>query len=185
MKAQWNKNFGIPKLTLKHFHTMRTKIILTGLLAILISSCTSSRYLPSMDKIDVNQYGSYIKINRKTTANIDGELIAIDNNKIVILTKTTKICVTVPLNDVNHFNLRYAKPKHYGWTIPVFTLATIAHGFGFILTAPLNLIVTISVTATGRLAFKYNDKNMTYDKLKMFARFPQGIPPDIDLASIK
>jgi hypothetical protein len=26
---------------------------------------------------------------------------------------------------------------------------------------------------------------MTYDKLKMFARFPQGIPPDIDLASIK
>ena len=164
---------------------MKTKIILTGLLAIIISSCTSPRYLPSSDKIDINQNGSYINIISKTTANIDGELIAIDSNKIVILLETTNKCMTVPINDVKRFKLRYAKPKHYGWTIPVYTLATIGHGLFLLITAPINLIVTISVTASGENAFQYSDKNMTYDKLKMFARFPQGIPPNIDLANIK
>jgi hypothetical protein len=185
MKPQWNKNFGIQKLTLKPFHTMRNKIIIAGLIAIIISSCTSPRYLPTSDKIDVNEYGSYIKIIRKTTFNIDGELIAIDSNKIIVLTEDTKKCVTVPVNEVKRFSLRYAQSKHYGWTIPVYTLATISHGYFLTLTAPLNLIVTISVTAASENAFKYSDKNMTYDKLKMFARFPQGIPTNIDLESIK
>lgn len=151
----------------------------------IISSCTSPRYLPSSDKIDVNEYGSYIKIFHKTASNIDGELIAIDSNKIVVLTEESKKCVTVPISEVKRFTLRYAKPKHYGWTIPVFTLPTIAHGWFLIFTAPVNLIVTISVTAGGENAFKYSNKNMTYDKLKIFARFPQGIPPNIDIASIK
>ncbi len=164
---------------------MRTKIILTILCAVIISSCTSPRYLPSADKIDVNAYGSYIKIIRKTTSKITGELIAIDSNKIVVLTESDSKCVTVPISDVERFKLRYAKPKHYSWTIPVYTLATIGHGLLLIFTAPINLIVTISVTASGESAFKYSDKNMTYDKLRMFARFPQGIPTNIDIASIK
>ncbi len=164
---------------------MKNKIILIGLLAIIISSCTSPRYLPSSDKIDVNQNGSYIKVIRKTTANIDGELIAIDSNKIVVLSETTNKCMTVPINDVKRFKLQYAKPKYYGWTIPVYTLATIGHGLFLIFTAPINLIVTISVTASGESAFKYSKKNMTYDKLKMFARFPQGVPTNIDIANIK
>ena len=164
---------------------MKTKIILTGLIAIIISSCTSPRYLPSSDKIDVNQYGSYININRKTTSNVDGELIAIDSNKIVILLETTNKCMTVPINDVKRFKLQYAKPKHYGWTIPLGIVLPFIHGLYSVFTLPIHLIVTISVTSSGERAFQYSDKNMTYDKLRMFARFPQGIPPNIDLASIK
>ena len=164
---------------------MKNKILFIGLLTLIISSCTSPRYLPSSDKIDVNEYGSYIKIVHKTASNIDGELIAIDSNKIIVLAEDTKKCMTVPISEVKRFSLRYAQPKHYGWTIPVFTLATIAHGWFLILTAPVNLIVTISVTAGGENAFKYSDKNMTYDKLKMFARFPQGIPTNIDIANVK
>lgn len=59
------------------------------------------------------------------------------------------------------------------------------HGAISIFTLPIHLIVTITATATGENAFKYSDKNMTYDKLRMFARFPQGIPPNIKLANIK
>lgn len=164
---------------------MKTNIALIGLLIIFFSSCTSPRYLPSSDKIDVNEYGSYIKIIHKTAYNIDDELIAIDSNKIVVLTEQTKKCLTIPISEIKHFKLRYAKQKHYEWTIPVFTLATIAHGSFLKFTAPANLIVTISVTASGENAFKYSDKDMSYEKLRMFARFPQGIPSNIDLASIK
>lgn len=164
---------------------MKTKTLLIGLIAIIISSCASPEYLPLPDNIDMNEYGSYITIIHKTANNIEGELIAIDSNQIVVLTNEEKKCVTVPLGEVQRFSLEYAIPKHYGWTIPVFTVATIAHGWFLILTAPINFIVTMSVTAAGEKAFKYTDKKMTYDKLKMFARFPQGIPTNIDLASIK
>ncbi|HQW94759.1 MAG: hypothetical protein KBF75_12850 [Saprospiraceae bacterium] len=164
---------------------MKIKIFMIGLIAITISSCTSARYLPSSDNIDVNEYGSYIKIIHKTSESIKGELIAFDSSKIVVLEEETKKCVKVPITDIQKFKLRYAQPKHYGWTILAYTLATIGHGIFMAYTAPINLIVTISVTVSGETAFQYSDKNITYDILKMFARFPQGIPPNMDLASIK
>jgi hypothetical protein len=164
---------------------MKTKFLFTGLLAIIICSCTSPRYLPSSDKIDVDPYGSYIKIVRKTASNITGELIAIDSTNIVVLSESESKCATIPITDVMRFKLYYAKPKHYGWTIPVYTLATISHGILLIITAPLNLLVTISVTVSGERTFIYNNRNMTYDKIRMFARYPQGIPPGITMTSIK
>lgn len=185
MKPQWNKSFGIQKSTLKHFHTMQTKIILLGLLAVIMSSCVYPRYLPSSDKIDINPNGSYIKIFRRTSTNITGEFIAIDSTKLVVLSELEHKCLTIPIAEIKRFKLRYAKPKNYGWTIPGYTFATICHGFLLVITAPLNLIVTVSVTSSGERAFKYSNKNISYDKLKMFARFPQGIPSDIDTASIK
>jgi hypothetical protein len=164
---------------------MKIKIFITGLIALIISSCSSPRYLPTSDKIDVNEYGSHIIINRKNSSKIDGELIAIDSNKIIVLTEGYGECVIVSITDVQSFQLRYAKPKHYGWTIPVYTLSTITHGYFAYITAPISLIVTICVTSSGESSFKLSEKNITYNKLKMFARFPQGIPPNIDLRSIK
>ena len=163
---------------------MKTNIFILGLFLVLLNSCSTPSYLPSSDQIDVNEYGSHIRF-RTSYSNIEGELIAIDSTEITVLLAEKRTCVTFPLNEVNLFKLSYAQPKHYGRKIPVYTLATIAHGFWLILTAPLNLIVTISVSASGENAFTYSDNNMTYDKLRMFARFPQGIPPNIDLESIK
>jgi hypothetical protein len=171
---------------------MNIKIMLLGLLfTAFFTNCDSSRhlpgYLPKPDEIDVNQYGSYIKINKVNKDAINGEIIAIDSSQLVVLIKKNGLsnCVSVPLNEVNRFTIQYAKSKHYGWTIPVFTFSTITHGFLSILTAPVNLIVTTSVTAGGAKAFKYSEKDITFDKLKMFARFPQGIPPNIDTAQLK
>jgi len=163
---------------------MKTNIALIGLLIVFLSSCSSPKYLPSADKIDVNEYGSYIKLSCKTGVNIVGELIAIDNNEIIVLTEEIRPCMTVPVNEVKQFKLKYAKPKNYTWTIPVYTLATLGHGYFFLFSAPVNLSMTI-LTASGVNVFTYSDKDITYDKLKMFARFPQGIPANIDLTSIK
>ncbi len=163
---------------------MKTKIIFIGLLAIMISSCSYPKYLPTSSQIDVNKFGSYIDINRHTGADIRGELISIDSNQIVVLKESAHNCVTIPITDVKNFKLQYAKSKEYAWTNVVYTLATISHGGFLLLSLPVNLIVTISVTSSGHKAFRYSDKNMTYDNLKMFARFPQGVPPNIDLANI-
>lgn len=93
-------------------------------------------------------------------------------------------CITVAIKDIKRFTLRYAKPKHYGWTIPVYTLFCFTHGIAAIYTLPINLIVTITVTISGENAFQYKQRYITYEKLNMFARFPQGIQPHIDLAGI-
>ncbi len=164
---------------------MKNKIILTGLLIFILSSCSSLIYLPSSEKINVNENGSFIRINSQTKSSIEGELISIDSNNIIILNAKKNLCETIPLKDVNRFNLRYAKPKHYGWTIPTAIILPAIHGVYSLFTIPINLIVTISVTSSGENAFTYNKKNITFDKLKMFARFPQGLPSNIDIANIK
>jgi len=143
------------------------------------------KYLPSTEKIDVNPHGSYVRIFFKNNTEVSGELIAIDTSNIVVLTSHSKICVTVPVSAVKRFSLRYAKPKNHSWTIFAFTSFTVAHGYFLIYTAPLNFIVTSAVTLSGAQAYRYNHRNMTYDKMRMFARFPQGIPENIDMESIK
>jgi hypothetical protein len=164
---------------------MRTEIILIGLFAMAISGCVSQKYLPSVNNIDINQHGSYIQIRSKTKL-VSGELIAVDSMNLVILSKQEKKCISVPVKDIKSFTLYYAKPKNYGWSIPVFTLLTpFIHGSFAVLTIPVGLIVSISATISGEQAFTYTNKNMNYKNLEMFARFPQGIPPGVDLASIE
>ena len=184
---------------------MKNKLFITLVLAVVISSCSTPQYLPGSDFIDVNQYGSYITIKQTTQAIVKGELLALDSIKLIVLVENenSKKPVVVPINEVSRFILLYARPKHYGWTIPTGLALPLLpfsdpdkvdpagggkmpfHGFYALLSIPINLIVTISVTKAGEKAFTYSNKKMTYDKLKMFARFPQGIPPNIDIASIK
>jgi hypothetical protein len=174
-------------LTLKHSLTMKNKLIILLFTAVILSSCAAPGYLPFPNEVGVNQYGSFIHIHRITGTDIKGELIALDSNQLIVLVpcNSSAKSVIVPMNEIRHFTLRYARSKHYGWTIPVYTLATISHGFFLLFTAPVNFIVTVSVTTKGNKAYMYNDKNLTYEQLKMFARFPEGIPSTIDLASIK
>lgn len=170
---------------------MKTKIAAILLLLIIYCGCSVPSYLPSSDNIGVNEFGAYIHLRSNLESIIDGELIAIDNKNIIVLCQKTKKCVPIKLSEVKKFSLRYAKPKNYGWTIPIVLILPAIHGFYSLLTLPINLITTISVTAGGYNAFKYTNKDLAYNKelaferLKMFARFPNGIPPNIDLDSIK
>jgi hypothetical protein len=164
---------------------MKTKLFILVLVAVFNINCSTPTYLPSSKEIGVHQFGSYIKIKHKNNSYTSGELIAIERNKIIVLKQIEQTCVTVPISDVDKFKLNYAKPKNYEWTIPFGVLLPFIHGSFSYVTLPIHLLGTISVTAAGKNAFKYSEKNMTYDQLRMFARFPQGIPRDVDLSSIK
>jgi hypothetical protein len=167
---------------------MKTKLIisLAGIILIL-SACTSALYLPKPDAIGINQYGSYIKLRVTGSQAIKGELLAVDKNNLYVLADTaaTKKVTIVPVSQISKFKLLYATPKNYVWTIPLSLLATISHGWYLMFTAPANLITTGAITASGFEAFTYNNKIITYEQLKKFARFPQGIPPTVNIASIK
>ncbi len=164
---------------------MKSKIVLTCLLAIFMIECKTPRNLPTYDKLSVNEFGAYIKVIHRTSYDIEGELIAIDSNTIVVLNEEDSNCVAIPVTEVKRFKLICAKQKRYGWSIPLGLGLPFIHGAYSLLTFPLHLIVTISVTATGQRAFKYKDEELNYKKLSMFARFPQGIPENLSLTKIK
>jgi hypothetical protein len=164
---------------------MKTNVAIYAFLLALLCGCNSQKQLPKSSQIDVFQYGSYIEVHLHKSSTIKGELIALDSNEIVVLNKKTKICEKIALEKVKSFNLKYANSPNYGPSVPLLSLLTLSHGYYMLITLPLNLIVTMSVTLSGEYGFSYSHKDMTYEKLKMFARFPQGIPPNIDIEDIK
>jgi hypothetical protein len=164
---------------------MKNSLFIYGLVAIAVCGCTAPPYLPPADEIDVSKFGSHIKIIRKNAPALAGELIAIDRQQIIVLPQDSRRCEMVSIDEVKRFTLRYARPRHYGWTIPLGFFISFVHGMFFILSEPVNLVVTVIVTVSGETDFKYSDKNMTYEQLTMFARFPQGIPPQVDWKQIR
>lgn len=96
-----------------------------------------------------------------------------------------KKSVIIPSKEISGFKLQYAKTKNYWWIIPVFTLATALHGLYLIGSATVNIVFTTTVAISGKNTYQYSDMQGTYRELKKFARFPQGIQSNIDLASIE
>ncbi len=147
----------------------------------IVFGCSSPRYLPQSGEIDVNQYGSFINISRIHGGGVHGELLAVDTTTLIVLTDSgnQEVVKKVPVADVNSFSLRYARARNYWWTVPVFLAVTVSHGAFLVITAPVNLAVTLGVAAGGQNAYKYSSDEISYLQLKMFARFPAGIPPNL------
>jgi hypothetical protein len=166
---------------------MKNKTGLLALLLILLGGCNAGlpKYLPSADQLGVNEHGSYISLSMQDGPGLQGELIAIDTDSIVVLEKSTQSCVVMPVSGIKRYSLYYAQPKNYAWTIPLYSLVTISHGWFMIISFPVNLISTSIIYREGKNAYRYRANEISYESLKMFARFPAGLPPGIDLASIR
>jgi hypothetical protein len=167
---------------------MKTKpafLLLPALFALLLGACQTAKYLPDSTEIGYGLYGGQIELRKTDKQFLEGELIALDSTSLLIRQDADKGCVQVPIAEVKNFTLRYARPKKYWWSVPVYTLVTLSHGAYLIYSAPANAIVTNTVAITGENAYQYSHKQLTYDQLRMFARFPQGLPPGIKPEAIK
>ena len=169
---------------------MKNKILNIINAILFLQYCSAPSYIPKSEELDVNPYGSFIIVYQKTNPTIKGELLAIDDEKLVVLVDRTSeeknsYAVELPLKNIDSFTLTYAQPVNYSWSIFTHTLLCLTHGFYSLISFPINLIVTVSLSAGGALSYKYSEKEMTFEKLKMFARFPQGFPPAIKLEDIK
>ncbi len=166
---------------------MKTKSFALGLLSVAaLNGCMTPRYVPKPQAIDTNHYGSYITIKGISGGTIRGELIAADTNQLVVLASKGKAqwVADVSVASIESFKLQYAY-ANYGWTVPLYALSTISHGWYLLLMLPANLIVTSVATTNGKKHFQYTEKTIPYKDLAMFARFPQGLPPQIERLSIQ
>ena len=157
---------------------MKINLISFICIIIFLCACSAPKYLPTSETIDINEYGSYIRVAQYSGKWTNGELIAIDHTSLIIMDDRVKKCVKVPVQEIENYTLKYAYKKEPKYVL----FTTIFHGFYLIFTAPANLLI---LKISENDAFTYNQKNLGYNELRMFARYPQGIPPNIELSGIK
>lgn len=164
---------------------MKNKCTFCFFFCFVLISCATPSYLPEPERIPNHPFGSYIKLECKAGKNFSGELISVEKDHIILLGENTGKCVVVEKSQIQAFSLQYAQAKRYGWTIPVSSLVSLTHGVFAVFTLPVNLITSIAVTTGGANAFVYKSENLAYKDLKMFARFPQGLPENVLLSDIR
>lgn len=166
---------------------MRTRIIAIGLATFLTAACSISfpEYLPRAKEVKVNPNGAYLKLSCNPGPDVAGELIAVEEDAFIVLPQDSSHCQAIPLINVTDFDLYFAKPPNHWPAFALTFLSTVTHGIFLIFTAPVNLLVGGSVALSARSSVRYTPKNATANKLKLFARFPQGLPPGVDWEDIR
>lgn len=154
----------------------------------LFSGCSSPKHLSSPKDLKYHVKGLYAQVNiYGTFKHIHGEIIAANANEITVLPFDSKDNITTIAKDnIQTINvlisLTVNNPKKINTWASLVNLTSIGHGFYGIFTLPINMSVTAGIT-NSKYSMKYPD-NISWDKLSKFARFPQGIPKQIDLNSI-
>ncbi|MEO5905952.1 MAG: hypothetical protein ABIQ11_04465 [Saprospiraceae bacterium] len=160
---------------------MNFKISILACLVILLGGCAGQKFLPTSTQVQHNQYGSLVHVGRRLQPTLSGELIALDSNHVFVLSTKTNTCTATPFNQISQVSVKYATKKDGAPIILLYSvLFPISHG----LFAPISILVN-SIASSAIVSNAYTYKNLPRVKLNMFARFPQGIPPNLDINKIK
>ncbi len=167
-----------------------------------------SGWLPYAQETQREAYGGWIHLEYRAGLGFDGEgdprdvsgeLVTISEDSVFVLTGrtlTARALTSVPRATLEVYDSRsgdVARMTLGG------TLATVTHGFGLVLTAPLWILTgclsSAALSNQGRLTVDSSRVAMSAQRagrtvwgraswkdLSRFARFPQGFPPGLDRA---
>jgi hypothetical protein len=132
-------------------------------------------------------YGGWIELTHSDSAEqrTEGELIAVSADSIWVLSGSR--AVVVPTTTVRNGKLTaYAAEKGNLTTwVTVGALATLSNGGFLLFTAPMWIIGGSLVVGGESRAPERKVPPLTWAELALFARFPQGIPPGLELTSLQ
>ncbi len=167
---------------------MRRISVLLLLLVTLMSSCGLPSYVPEVKDVGSSPYGSYIKLRLEDRSHLKGELLAVDHTHLTLLNDATDTpsLEKIALERIRRFELYYAaSPSLYGALIPVSAIVTLPLGLFWPIVGLANVVVTTTVAENARTSYRYTESELPADQLYMFARFPQGLPPQFSLDAIR
>lgn len=150
-----------------------------------MTSCKYPDYLPKHTAVKDSPYGCHLYIKHTTGAEKHGELIGVDKDHVFLLDRETEMVTGIPINSIAKFKGQFARSVDYWQYIGPNLLLTLAHGQYILLTAPLNALVMGVINVSGKGAYSFSNRDFTYEELRMFARYPQGIPRGVKLDEIK
>ncbi|HJZ86762.1 MAG TPA: hypothetical protein VKN99_16405 [Polyangia bacterium] len=168
----------------------------------LAGGCASSfaprNYLRPPREAARTPYGGWLTLWQPSGELLSGELIAVDQRRVWLLTylrmpfsdvidiKRPLRLLEVPLAQVVEARLAWYETGEAGltaWTV-LGTLSTIGNGFILVFTGPLWAAVgSVSAARESRAAL-VNYPPWPLPGMAMYARFPQGLPPGVDEARL-
>ncbi|GAA3560767.1 hypothetical protein [Snuella lapsa] len=168
----------------------RLHIILSAL--ILVLSCGTPKTLISPKNFKFDVKGLFVKCKLLDNSFIKGELIEVTPETIRVLTnekeENIKTFKKENINNVEIFvSSIYDNPKIINRWSTLMPVTSVGHGFFGIFSLPVNIGVAISMNSTSQSSsyrMKYPD-NISWNEMSKFARFPQGIPNNIDMNQIE
>jgi len=168
--------------------------LLSGLLLLaILPACMPPKHLPTPGGLKYFTKGCYIKatyLNEEgRREHLKGEIIAVENEKLYLLEKTNNTAPTV----VAYSQEKFLQTDVFVSTIVedptilsiwggLLPLTSISHGFFGVLSLPVLLTTSFSGKGTYRVGFP---RGANWEEIRKFARFPQGLPANIDLISIQ
>jgi len=174
------------------------KNLIFGLSICLLTGCAAtyapSGWLPDTDKISSQAFGGWMTVvtlpdtieSEERWLQYGGEFIADDDINLYLLFDSLYIIPKIEITKVT-LELDQKTPAYGIWTLGGI-LSTASHGYYMIVTTPLWLISGISVTAGESARDRYETENPEPDfwtNVRKFARFPMGIPENIDLKNLR
>lgn len=169
------------------------KNISTFIGILLILSCSSPKHLPKPKDFKYHVKGLHMELVTNNDVTILGEIIEAksDSVKILPLQINKRSITTISKNDIKKadviISLTSDDPKKISTWGGLLNITSIGHGFFGLFTLPINLLATSSMSnsaAKGNYRMKYPN-DVSWEMLKKFARFPQGIPSHIKLEDIQ
>jgi hypothetical protein len=176
-----------------------SKLTFLLLIPLLFSSfsCISVRDgIPTPTEFKSYTYGMYIKTENRTRRvkgrYVDGEIIAVEKGRMYILTNKN----VEPLRFVDRITLQEAHisialqvndPERIKKKNQLIGLIHLVHGWWNIFTFPLTGVPRQAIVgrAVRKAYYVKYPEDITWNDLSKFARFPQGMPPNVKLEEIK
>lgn len=145
-------------------------------------------WLVEPEKAQTQAFGFWTTVEYSTDSSLKlahGELIAINKGKLYLL--GYEGLIGIPTEKIHRVKIFLYKSKEQTieyWAL-LGTLSTISHGYSLIFSAPVwiisGIICAIGESKSGVLEYPEH----SWEEIRKYARFPQGIPEGIDLSSLK
>ena len=159
--------------------------ILGGAFCLLFAHCATtdvpSHWLSDPDRLASDVRGGWIGI-KSLQGRIAGELIAVNSDTMFV---ADSLLHAVASRDIASARLVTYDASNMGDYVFLGTLSTVSNGWFLFVTAPMWIIggSIASVSRSFDPVIDYPSKPLT--DFAPFARYPQGLPPDLDRGAIQ
>ena len=145
------------------------------------STHTPSRWLPDPEQAASDTYGAWVEIKSRH-GNIWGELVAVAEETVFVADSSLH---AIASTDILAAQLLTYDASGLGWYVPLGTLSTLSNGWFLVFTAPMWIIggTIAAISRSYDPIIDYPDKLLK--QFVPFARYPQGLPPDLDRRAIR
>jgi hypothetical protein len=164
---------------------------------IIALGCASSKapddWLPAPKDVPHDVYGGWLNLKLDAGANRfliqSGEFIAVRDSTVILISQEGKSLIfPMPLVRRATLELHQKETGQAGLATLGGVLSTLSHGFYLLISAPIWLITGTGASSSVSHIDHFETDNPSigwwYDHSK-YARFPQGVPENIDLAALK